>query len=128
MVSGVGLQSTYSESEALGNAVALGSSGQAATLNGEIRRDQVQLNDWVACLSANTPKGKAEIQSLSTRISAAKQHIARLDAEQGAAGASAVQHSRSTMPSAMSYTAKAAVTAASTQKFSRPGGLVDTWA
>ena len=57
-----------------------GSSQSIAALQGEIRRDRSQLNDWVTCVSATTPKGKEEIQSLSARISAAKGQIARITA------------------------------------------------
>ncbi len=66
-----------------------------AALQGEIRSERSQLNDWVTCVSATTPKGKAEIQSLSSRISAAQEHIARIEATNTNA-----QASRSSPPSA----------------------------
>jgi hypothetical protein len=47
-----------------------------------VRRDLTRLNDWLTCVSANTPKGKAEIQSLSTKISGAKAQITRIQAAQ----------------------------------------------
>jgi hypothetical protein len=50
----------------------------AASLAGQIRATRVQLNDWVTCVSATTPKGRAEILSLSAQISAAQEHINRL--------------------------------------------------
>ena len=42
----------------------------AASLEGQIRAAREQLNDWVTCVSATTPKGQAEIRSLSAQISA----------------------------------------------------------
>jgi hypothetical protein len=55
---------------------AIGPSSVAA-LEGRIRQDQVQLNDWTTCVSANTPKGQSAIQKLSGEISADKEQIAR---------------------------------------------------
>ncbi len=49
-----------------------------ASLQGRIRVAREQLNDWVTCVSATTPKGQAEIRSLSAQISAAQQQIQRL--------------------------------------------------
>ncbi len=60
--------------------------GSVQTLEGRIHQDQIQLNDWTTCVSANTPKGQAAIQKLSADISAAKAQIAR--ALQGQSGAS----------------------------------------
>jgi hypothetical protein len=51
--------------------------GSVAALEGQIRQDQVQLNDWTTCVSAGTPKGQAAIQKLSGEISADKERIAR---------------------------------------------------
>jgi hypothetical protein len=99
MLSGVGLQFTYGTNDAASNPKARATNDQSGALSGEILRDQVQLNDWLTCVSANTPKGKAEIQSLTARINAAKQHITKLDAEKAA-----------------------------TREPSRQGSLVDTWA
>jgi hypothetical protein len=61
-----------------------GASGShaVASLEGRIRQDQVQLNDWTTCVSAKTPKGQAAIQKLSGEISAAREQINR--AAQGA--------------------------------------------
>jgi hypothetical protein len=50
----------------------------SASLQGQIRAAREQLNDWVTCVSATTPKGQAEIRSLSAQISAAQQQIQRL--------------------------------------------------
>jgi hypothetical protein len=50
----------------------------AASLQGQIRAAREQLNDWVTCVSAMTPKGQAEIRSLSAQISAAQESINRL--------------------------------------------------
>ena len=52
--------------------------GSTAALQGLIKRDQSDLNDWVSCVSAKTPKGKSEIQKISGEISAAKEQIARI--------------------------------------------------
>lgn len=49
-----------------------------ASLQGRIRVAREQLNDWVTCVSATTPKGQAEIRSLSAQISAAQEQIQRL--------------------------------------------------
>ena len=107
---------------------AVRNSDQTGALNAEIRRDQAQLNDWVTCVSAKTTKGQVEIQSLSARISGAKQRIARLNEEQGAAEGSAVQRSNN-QASASSTSDTAKPTAAvSTRAIARTGGLVDTWA
>jgi hypothetical protein len=56
----------------------LGAQRTAASLEGQIRAAREQLNDWVTCVSATTPKGQAEIRSLSAQISAAQEHINRL--------------------------------------------------
>ena len=85
-------------------------SGSAAALQAQIASDQVQLNDWVTCVSASTPKGKAEIAALSGRISAAKEHIARIHASEAAG------------QSARSSEAQVAAPAA------QPRGRVDLWA
>jgi len=50
-----------------------------AALEDQIRQKRVQLNDWVTCVSARTPKGQSEIQSLSAQISAAQQQINHLN-------------------------------------------------
>jgi hypothetical protein len=74
-----------------------GSTGQ---LQGQIQRDQLDLNDWVTCVSAKTPKGKAEIQKISGEISSAKEQIARIEANKTGSPTKASGH----------------------------GGLVDVWA
>lgn len=51
---------------------------KAGSLQDQIRAAREQLNDWVTCVSATTPKGQAEIRSLSAQISAAQQQINRL--------------------------------------------------
>jgi hypothetical protein len=48
-----------------------------AALEGQLRQDQIQLNDWTTCVSAKTPKGQAAIRKLSGEISAAKEQIVR---------------------------------------------------
>ena len=57
-------------------------SGSIAALQGQIKRDRLDLNDWVTCVSSKTPKGKAEIQKISGDISSATERIARLSASQ----------------------------------------------
>jgi hypothetical protein len=58
-----------------------------ASLEGQIRAAREQLNDWATCVSATTPKGQAEIRSLSAQISAAQERINRLQPSGGASGA-----------------------------------------
>lgn len=53
------------------------SAHNVSALEGRIRQDQVQLNDWTTCVSAKTPKGQAAIQKLSGEISATKTQISR---------------------------------------------------
>ena len=53
-----------------------------AALNGQIRRDKQQLDDWTSCVSAKTTKGQAEIQRLSGEISAARDQVLRAQAAQ----------------------------------------------
>jgi hypothetical protein len=54
-----------------------------ASLNGQMRRDKIQLDDWTTCVSSKTPRGQAEIQRLSGEISAASEHEARTQAAPG---------------------------------------------
>ncbi|HTB65738.1 MAG TPA: hypothetical protein VK727_05880 [Steroidobacteraceae bacterium] len=72
-------------------------SGSTAALQGQIQRDQLDLNDWVTCVSAKTPKGQAEIQKFSGEISAAQERLARIEASKSGtpntASASAPAHS-----------------------------------
>jgi len=65
----------------------MAASDSAAALQSQISREKIQLNDWVTCVSASTPKGKAEIQSISSQISAAQEHIRSIQASQSAATA-----------------------------------------
>ena len=53
-------------------------SDATAALRGQIQQAQLQLDDWLTCVSATTPKGQAAIRSLSAQISSAKQQILRL--------------------------------------------------
>jgi hypothetical protein len=69
---------------------ATGSGHSTAALQDQIRQKKVQLNDWVTCVSARTPKGKAEIQSLSAQISAAQQQIQQINNNQAATSAGSV--------------------------------------
>jgi hypothetical protein len=75
MVSAVGL-SAYGLSAQWPSAPTSGGS-RIAALEGRIRQDQMQLNDWTTCVSAKTPKGQSAIQKLSGEISADKEQIAR---------------------------------------------------
>lgn len=60
-------------------------SGSTTALQGQVQRAQLDLNDWVTCVSAKTPKGQAEIQKYSGEISSAKEQIARIQASKGSA-------------------------------------------
>ncbi len=62
----------------------LSAQNTAASLAGQIRAAREQLNDWVTCVSATTPKGQAEIRSLSAQISAAQDQMNRLAGRAGA--------------------------------------------
>jgi hypothetical protein len=64
-----------------------------ASLEGQIRQDQVQLNDWTTCVSAKTPKGQAAIEKLSGAISADKERIARVLQSHSGAPAGAMEAS-----------------------------------
>jgi hypothetical protein len=48
------------------------SGASIGSLNGQIRQDKQQLDDWITCVSAKTTKGQAEIQRLSAQLSAAQ--------------------------------------------------------
>jgi hypothetical protein len=54
-----------------------------ASLSGQIRQDKIQLDDWTTCVSAQTPRGQAEIQRLSGAISAAKEHEQQVELSRG---------------------------------------------
>lgn len=127
MLSGVGPQSTYGTNSAATNPTARATDDQSGALSGEILRDQVQLNDWLTCVSANTPKGQAEIQSLTARINAAKQHINKLNAAKAAAApASQLSRTQRNTPPAAKTTPT--TDPAATHSSSRQGSLLDTWA
>ena len=50
--------------------VAAGSSApRGRGLDADLAKRQVQLSDWVHCVSASTPRGKAKIQEISAQIS-----------------------------------------------------------
>ena len=67
-------------------------SGSAAALQGQIQRDKLDLNDWVTCVSAKTPKGQAEIQKISGDLSGAKERLARIEATPSPSGAHEVRN------------------------------------
>jgi hypothetical protein len=99
-------------------------SGSTAALQGQIKRDQLDLNDWVTCVSAKTPKGKEEIQKISGEISSAKERIARIEASKAGAPtpASGSTTSRSSAASATTPSPSGAL------EVRDHGGLVDVWA
>ena len=87
-VSAVG--STAAQASGIGSTLtARTASDKAASLQGQIQQAQLQLNDWVTCVSSTTPKGQAAIRSLSAQISAAKEQIQRLQTGQTPASGSA---------------------------------------
>lgn len=50
--------------------VAAGTSAPSGRgLDADLARRQVQLSDWVHCVSASTPRGKAKIAEISAQIS-----------------------------------------------------------
>jgi hypothetical protein len=53
-------------------------SASAASLQGRIQQEKIQLDDWTTCVSSKTTKGQAEIQKLSGEISAAREQLARV--------------------------------------------------
>ena len=94
-----------------------------AALAGQVQQDELQLQDWLSCVSAHTPKGQAAIRSLSARISAAKTRIATLQAT--ARGATRVEPGAPTPASGVSAprspSGSAPVAAAKV-------GVLDVWA
>jgi hypothetical protein len=96
-------------------------SASAASLQGRIQQEKIQLDDWTTCVSSKTTKGQAEIQKLSGEISAAKEQLAR--ALQGQPQSSAAA---STTPVTRQQGSVSASPSASTSQ-SR-SGHVDVWA
>jgi hypothetical protein len=88
----------------------LAGASNAAGLQAQIAQYRIQLNDWVTCVSASTPKGKAEIQSLTGKISADREQIARLEAGK--------PHSQAIA---------AATQASGASRATDPGRAVDIW-
>jgi hypothetical protein len=108
-------------------------SGSTAVLQGEIQRDQLDLNDWVTCVSAVTPKGKAEIQRFSGQISSAKQRIARIEASKSRVsttvpGSTATAVASGTTLSPSSAVSATAASHSGAQVARGHGGLIDVWA
>ncbi|MBS0379483.1 MAG: hypothetical protein JSS29_13420 [Proteobacteria bacterium] len=64
---------------------AVSAASSIGALNGQIRSDQQQLDDWTTCVSAKTTKGQAEIQRLSGALSAAREAVTRAEATHAAA-------------------------------------------
>lgn len=46
-----------------------------ANLDADLAKCQSQLSDWVHCVSAKTPEGKAKIEAISTQIDAIKEKM-----------------------------------------------------
>jgi hypothetical protein len=109
MLSGIGGTTPYDSGSTNGKTATPRNTDSIAALSGEIRNDQIQLNDWTTCVSAKTSKGQEEIQKLSTRVNAAKEQVARIEAQKAASQAVVAQTSTS-------------------HDQERSGGLVDTWA
>ena len=76
-------------------------SSPVAALEGRIRADQVQLNDWTTCVSAHTTKGQAAIQKLSGEISAAREQVAQALATQPKSSPSASAAPAPTRPGSL---------------------------
>jgi precorrin-2 methylase len=77
MVAGV-ISNTAASPKLQGAAAAAGASVSSA--NDQIRQDKQKLDDWTTCVSAKTTKGQAEIQRLSSDLSAAENRAHRLTA------------------------------------------------
>lgn len=106
-------------------------SGSTAALQGEIQRDQLDLNDWVTCVSATTPKGKAEIQKISGEIGSAKQQIARIEASKPAS-TTALNSNMSAVASTTTAPHSQAASATTASRSSAHavhghGDLIDVW-
>lgn len=69
------------------------SDASIASLNGQIRQDKQQLDDWTTCVSAKTTKGQAEIERLSGELSGAEDRAHRLAALQPQASPAAPSRS-----------------------------------
>jgi hypothetical protein len=107
-------------------------SGSTAALQGEIQRDQLDLNDWVTCVSATTPKGKEEIRKISGEISSAKQRITKIEAGKPRTPTSASNASNTAVASATTSpplpTASATtVSHSDARAMQGQGGLIDVW-
>jgi hypothetical protein len=91
-----------------------------ASLQGRIRQDKIQLDDWTTCVSSKTTKGQAEIQKLSGELSATKDQLARALRSQpqssAPAAATSVPGVRSVPPASLSASV------------GRYRGRVDVWA
>lgn len=95
---------------------AVGSSS-VPSLEGQIRQDRVQLNDWTTCVSAKTSKGQAAIQKLSGEISAATEQVAR-----------ALQNQSGTSPLTSTGSVPKTPSATGSPAASVRAGSVDVWA
>jgi hypothetical protein len=96
------------------------SATSVASLQGRIRQDKTQLDDWTTCVSSKTAKGQSAIQKLSGEISATKERIARVLQSQS----QEIQAPAAAMPGAQS--ARATSSTPSTSQVSP--GRVDVWA
>jgi hypothetical protein len=109
-------------------------SGSSAALQGQIQRDQLDLNDWVTCVSAKTPKGHAEIQKISGEISSAKEQIARIKASgtgsptTGPGSTATAAASASAAPSLASTVSATTPSHSGAPEVRDRNGRVDVWA
>ena len=96
----------------------ISTSNPVPALQGLVRRDQLDLQDWLTCVSASTPKGKAEIQSLSAQISAARSEIDRAQQNESATHSASLESTLTYSPPTSAQRAAGAT----------PPSQVDVWA
>lgn len=82
------------------------------SLQAQLQRYEKQLSDCVNCASAKTPQGKADIDTISARISQVQQRLAQLDG-----------NARTPAPAPAATAATAAAGAGAVQ-----GGTIDVYA
>ena len=51
----------------------------ARGLDADLAKREIQLSDWVHCVSASTPRGKAKIEEISAQISDIKAKMKQAD-------------------------------------------------
>jgi hypothetical protein len=117
MVSDVGTVANGAGIQAPSGVASTGGSSSAASLQGQIQQDRIQLDDWTTCVSSKTTKGRAEIQKLSSELSAAKDQLARALQSQPQ---SSVPAAAKSVPDVRAISSSASA--------SSYGGRVDVWA